>query len=72
MNSHTGLPRHTHAPEHAVQFPSGTVQQICECGASRYLVKGVAQPWHTCALCTHPWGLPALQIRAHLGPKLGA
>jgi hypothetical protein len=50
---------HTHAPEHSVRFPSGRVQDICECGASRITdAKGRVESWHTCRLCTHPWGLP--------------
>jgi hypothetical protein len=55
---------HTHEPEHSVRFPSGRVQDICECGASRITdAKGRVEmtktgAWHTCHLCTHPWGLP--------------
>lgn len=48
---------HLHSVEHVVQFPSGKTQEICECGASRYVFRGQADAWHTCKLCTHPWGL---------------
>ncbi len=47
---------HTHEPASEMRMDTYSVE-ICECGASRYVRKGVPEPWHTCALCTHPYGM---------------
>lgn len=46
--------------------PSGTTgYQHCRCGATRRVEKGKADVgWHTCKLCTHPWGLDAKEPEA--------
>lgn len=55
------MTEHTHEMQSTVNFPSGTRIDVCECGATtRTYNRSEAPPkhWHTCVLCTHPWGLP--------------
>ena len=47
-------PPHVHTP--ASPRPQGTYVDVCECGATRDVRNGMSA-WHTCHLCTHPWGL---------------
>lgn len=51
--------RHAHAAEHVTRLDGGTVYEVCACGATR-VSRPTDRPselrWHTCVLCTHPWG----------------
>ena len=54
--------RHLHSPKSKSVTEGGTVYEVCECGATRVYQNIstaehiLAQPWHTCELCTHPYG----------------
>lgn len=48
--------KHIHAPIKPLQ--QGAVIECCECGATRRVYADrPPETWHTCKLCTHPWGL---------------
>lgn len=48
---------HQHAAESLPQ--SGSGYAVCSCGATQRIENGrPIGKWHTCALCTHAWGLP--------------
>jgi hypothetical protein len=49
---------HKHKALHVSEGKSRDIE-ICECGATRIvsLHPRIYQEWHTCKLCTHPWGL---------------
>jgi hypothetical protein len=53
---------HEHEALRSARYDNGTVIEVCECGATRITLRDQqALPWHTCELCTHPWGLPKRQ-----------
>lgn len=55
------MSNHQHVAEHRVWLErSQCMLEVCECGGTRYVNRGVAQAWHTCTACTHPWGLHKL------------
>lgn len=52
----TTEPKHVHAPVKPPMPDAYT--ECCECGATRRVEHGKPpEAWHTCKLCTHPWGL---------------
>lgn len=59
---------HKHKAEHRSVTNSGTLTEVCACGATR--VSGVKDTkrgtWHTCRRCTHPWGIVAAAVLALL------
>lgn len=48
---------HTHEIQH--EPSSGSGYAVCDCGATIQIRNGrPIGDWHTCALCTHSYGLP--------------
>ena len=53
---------HQHTAEHRVDLRSKIVE-VCDCGATREIPRGATpSPWHTCAACTHPYGLDRPEV----------
>lgn len=49
---------HRHKAAHFSRTHNGTTYEVCDCGAVKRTPDGErAAKWHTCALCTHPYGL---------------
>jgi hypothetical protein len=47
---------HQHTPAWPLQ--RGATVEACECGATRENHPNESPgAWHTCNLCTHPWGI---------------
>ena len=48
---------HEHCATHVSRIDGGVVYEVCDCGATRRIEPGKPAPsWHTCELCTHPYG----------------
>jgi hypothetical protein len=60
--------RHTHTVEYLTHWSVRDVQH-CNCGAHREVRKDGTplQPWHTCELCTHAYGLAAPDCADEVG-----
>lgn len=58
MNQLGGDVKHTHKTQHPVRITESELRtEVCECGATRQTKHGERpKKWHTCTLCTHPWG----------------
>lgn len=55
---------HTHECKHRTLTHPRAIE-VCDCGATRYVTKGVPEPWHACELCAHPMGHSPLDAPEH-------
>ena len=49
--------RHTHETKYTSYMSERKYIDVCDCGASRERTDRYSSSWHTCLLCTHPYGL---------------
>jgi hypothetical protein len=53
---------HIHEIVHWPKTTDGSGYAVCSCGATQWVQNGKpGGGWHTCALCTHAFGLPESQ-----------
>jgi hypothetical protein len=49
--------KHEHTVVDTAHDTHGVFMHVCDCGATREVKGDKVREWHTCALCTHNYGL---------------